>query len=436
MSYPTFQYSNYSIDYLGFTPNAIAFGESSKIGIALSNRTGYNLTSVYIYVSGRYPINDSGTQFGYLPEYYLHGSSSHKPARISWANDQTLYFEIDVSFSPGYGQPSPNLTGYSFPRSLTQMSIYIGTGEYEDYCLSLCGGINSGDEVFLSILNKRDNISASFETNRINDESTTVEFSITAASNTTDISTLKARGYVYKLYASNQHSPAQETDTQLTLSGSYSIGDIFDGTVLNKTDIITNNNFDTDDNWSFLLVISNGYETKYVYSDVPASFANVHLAGLSTGGVAFGKFSSSTQGHPLFENEYPSRLKGINVFDEDNTEIETGGLYYDKPVYMRHYHFDTANAGGVGNDKILTSYQIPDLDLFVSIKGMAYKYMYVNGSKVITGCYPIPYYGSNSNYMTCYGGITMLNGQVVAAPVYSVTENVEFFIVVEYTKTT
>lgn len=39
-------------------------------------------------------------------------------------------------------------------------------------------------------------------------------------------------------------------------------------------------------------------------------FTNVHLAGVSTGGVAFGRFSGSSQGIPKFECNYPTYLYG------------------------------------------------------------------------------------------------------------------------------
>lgn len=58
--------------------------------------------------------------------------------------------------------------------------------------------------------------------------------------------------------------------------------------------------------------------TRYISS----VFTNMHLAGVKTGGVAFGKFSSATQDNPLFECEYPA------VFSGGISEIVPTEVYY------------------------------------------------------------------------------------------------------------
>ena len=73
------------------------------------------------------------------------------------------------------------------------------------------------------------------------------------------------------------------------------------------------------------------------------SFANVHLSGCATGGVAFGKFSASTSGSPLFECEYPAVFTaGITVrgdAEEWQPTVESGfatpGTYGGTLTFVR-----------------------------------------------------------------------------------------------------
>ena len=61
---------------------------------------------------------------------------------------------------------------------------------------------------------------------------------------------------------------------------------------------------------SFLLVVTDGYETATAQISVDRAFANMHLSGKSTGGVAFGRFSTATQGSPKLECDYPAYFYG------------------------------------------------------------------------------------------------------------------------------
>lgn len=96
--------------------------------------------------------------------------------------------------------------------------------------------------------------------------------------------------------------------------------------------------FSNGSGWAFLLVLSNGLESVSARTTLGKAFANVHLSGASTGGVAFGKFSASEEGAPLFECAYPARMlggiEGVNVYMED--EVNTGGRWINgKPLYRR-----------------------------------------------------------------------------------------------------
>lgn len=68
--------------------------------------------------------------------------------------------------------------------------------------------------------------------------------------------------------------------------------------------------------------------TRYIAS----VFTNVHLAGVKTGGVAFGKFSASTLNNPSFECEYPAEFGGgfssvgNSTTSQQALGIQAGGL--------------------------------------------------------------------------------------------------------------
>jgi len=117
---------------------------------------------------------------------------------------------------------------------------------------------------------------------------------------------------------------ALPTDTAITFNATLS--NLIAG-ITDSTSAVTAS-FSAATDWYFLLTVSNGYEMTSAYGSIPRAFANVHLAGLGTGGVAFGKFSGSTEGHPLFECEFPAYFNaGIashEYHDGDVVTIEGG----------------------------------------------------------------------------------------------------------------
>lgn len=75
--------------------------------------------------------------------------------------------------------------------------------------------------------------------------------------------------------------------------------------VENSTSAISGT-FNVGTTYTLKLTITNGYETATATYTVPAALANLHLAGYETGGVAVGRFGSSTSGNPKFEVKYKS----------------------------------------------------------------------------------------------------------------------------------
>lgn len=77
--------------------------------------------------------------------------------------------------------------------------------------------------------------------------------------------------------------------------------------------------------------IGDAYD-KAVFSVLVArSFANLHLSGLATGGVAIGKFSAATYGNPLFECAFPIVLSGSKTYGPESSMPSNpveGQLYF------------------------------------------------------------------------------------------------------------
>ena len=65
-------------------------------------------------------------------------------------------------------------------------------------------------------------------------------------------------------------------------------------------------------------------------------FTNVHLAGVSTGGVCFGGYSSATEGTPKFECYYPAYLKGgiAQIGDGSGNLLELLGVEHGSIASM------------------------------------------------------------------------------------------------------
>ena len=83
--------------------------------------------------------------------------------------------------------------------------------------------------------------------------------------------------------------------------------------------------------FSFLLVVTDGIETASATCVVDRAFANLHLSGQSTGGVAIGKFSAATYGNPLFECAFPIVLSGSKTYGSESgmpSNPVEGQLYF------------------------------------------------------------------------------------------------------------
>lgn len=106
-----------------------------------------------------------------------------------------------------------------------------------------------------------------------------------------------------KLYYSDS-SPATADSDYIDLSSS--IPDLIAG-ITDSADLISQA-FGNTANWHFLLVFGDAYESASAAFSLSRAFANLHLSGATTGGAAFGGFSTSAEGDPKLESHYPAHF--------------------------------------------------------------------------------------------------------------------------------
>lgn len=134
-----------------------------------------------------------------------------------------------------------------------------------------------------------------------------------------------------------------------------SVPDVFDGYT-----------FSNGTTFAGTLTIGTAYESATQAFTVARAFANMHLSGASTGGVAFGSFSSSTEGNPLFESRYPAMFyEGIiGVTNFTAAETPTGGKWTNnKPIYRQIITGSASNA----NETVIGT--ISGIDTVIGIYG-------------------------------------------------------------------
>ena len=120
--------------------------------------------------------------------------------------------------------------------------------------------------------------------------------------------------------------------------------------------------------WNFLLVLSDSYESAQMGAQIGIAFTNMHLAGLSTGGVRFGGYCSrSTQGNPAFECDYPIYADGgIPSMDYSTTETKLPYKWIDgKAIYRKVFYTENPAPSGYTFEDT-----IEGLETVISLTGM------------------------------------------------------------------
>jgi len=135
---------------------------------------------------------------------------------------------------------------------------------------------------------------------------------------------------LYAYYAEDGEPDIASEENRISLSSkidSALTGFEKETNVIDRTD-----GWGLNSNWHFALVLTDGYETARVDAELAKAFANMHLAGLTTGGVRFGGYCSrSTQDNPAFECSYPAYFDaGIisEQYQDGDVITLTGGAFY------------------------------------------------------------------------------------------------------------
>ena len=307
MAYPVSNKGYFEVTALAFTPSVAAMGETVEYSVTIKNVSGKTIPACYINAVGKYPSTDAPGGAGSVRgSVYLHGGPSFALASIAWASGASKTFT--GSFQWTVGSYALDDSSYVLDPAITNISLSIVTdadfadGTNFDNIPGLCG--SAGE--YLTLLSKRDNPRVTLDIWREpDDEAVTVAATIRITSDVED-SVFLQRGYTAQLYYSDAHNPPTTGDSVAVLNAT--IADMLGG-IVGSTEAV-GTTFSNGANWYFTLVISNGHETSSAMTSIPRAFANVHLSGQRTGGVAFGKFSAATADNPIFECMYPAYFYG------------------------------------------------------------------------------------------------------------------------------
>lgn len=121
--------------------------------------------------------------------------------------------------------------------------------------------------------------------------------------------------------------------------------------------------------WNFLLVLSDSYESAQMGAQIGIAFTNMHLAGLTTGGVRFGGYCErSTQGQPAFECDYPIYADGgIASMDYSTTETKMPYKWIDGNDVYRVVCTTADSSAWAGREVVFPA--ITDAGTIISMTG-------------------------------------------------------------------
>lgn len=345
MALPTSDKGYFTVTALSLTPSVAAIGETVQFSVTIQNSSGKKISSCYIRMTGSYPSTDAPSGVGQISSnVYLHGGPSFAMASISWSNGSSETFTGSFTWTKGfYALDDSN---YVLSPSSANILLEIVTnadfsdGSNNDNIRNLCG--SSGE--YLHLLSKRDNPRVTMDMWRTpDDESSSVATTINITSDVSS-SVFQSRGYSAKLYYSSTNNPPTISDSTATLN--VTIAQMLAG-ITGSTSAITTT-FSNGSDWYILLVVSNGYESNSATCSIPRAFANLHLSGCTTGGIAFGKFSTSTENVPKFECMYPAYLYGgiAQIGDGGASVLTQMGVQWGQTVAQ------SVSSGGVNDYEI------------------------------------------------------------------------------------
>lgn len=174
-----------------------------------------------------------------------------------------------------------------------------------------------------------------------------------------------ATGFTMKVYYS---AGEIDTSTASSIDLTSRISDAIAG-LTNETGLIEKpDGWALGSTWNFLLVLSDSYESAQMGAQIGIAFTNMHLAGLTTGGVRFGGYCKrSTLGNPAFECDYPIYADGgIPSLDYSTTETKLPYKWIDGKVIYRKVLI----AENVTTADYYFADTVEDVDTVVAMTGM------------------------------------------------------------------
>ncbi len=338
MAYPTFDNGAFEITALSFSPSVIAPGETTQFSVTLKNVSGVAISKCRVELEATYKSSRSDGRKGSTATVFLYGSDDYYGESggfdsISWGKNVSKTFSGTVTFNLNGQFPIDtteyvmNTTDSYFWIGVTAKEFITGDGNY-DNCYTL-RGTNSE---YLTMLSYKDNPQLKFAVERTPDDESSSLATTLKLTGDTDSSLITAHGYSLKLYCVEGSSAATTSDSQVTLNCTISTA----CTGFTESTSLITQTFSNGNDYSFLLYLTNGYENAYAVGSIARAFANMHLSGCSTGGVAFGKFCKSTENNPMFECNYPAYFyKGVQGFAQGGVETAvtvSGNNYVDVAV--------------------------------------------------------------------------------------------------------
>lgn len=467
----------FTITNFSVTPSPMAYGDAFTISITLTNKTGQKLTGFELHAGARFRntvltvrqalIEEYGNDV-YSPDWYdssdgdeggcsfgiyyddINPTGWGMQKAISWPNNTAKTFTYQARFMGEANVVSfyrsrdacdaredpiaevdlntPDLSArllqmptrsYSFFNNAWSLSIsytYGSSGEdddwadfstsYADYPIVISRYWNPA--VSLSVKRGLANGSA-------NDEGERLLVTAKLSKNEyADASAMFCRLY----YEENGTATTSSSYIDLTPSISALLAGVTDDASL------ATQTFSNGSNWSFLLVFGDDYETASAPASIALAFANVHMSGASTGGVAFGRFSSSSEGNPKFECAYPATFEqpvnadgGIEgVTNYASGEVATGGTWIDgKPIYRYTAVFTASIGSSATNIHAIPSGHDKTIRL----------------SLLMDNIRPVPYWATSTYWASIY-----ISGNNIRAQAGSSEQKSHSFVLImEYTRT-
>ena len=381
--YGTCQYGTLTIEYEYATPltvieylvadkTMIALGESVGVSASIRNITESEISAVQLQVvrdvdGADVAIGDAVSVDVTIPaaETALINQTLTIPAWANPARATQLYVQVSITgadYAPDTLQgkvpaANANPTDSSVPLvALAAGSSATAIAEKAALCTALDARYNPTIETFSVSRATQHPIDGWIKSD--NGVNTMTDLKIDLGSGAT--------GFTMKVYYGTGEI---DTSTAQSIDLTSRISDAIAG-MTNATGVIEKpDGWALGSAWNFLLVLTDGYESAQMGAQIGIAFTNMHLAGLTTGGVRFGGYCTrSEQGKPAFECSYPIYADGgIASMDYSTTETKMPYKWIDGKDVYRVVCTTADSSAWAGREVVFSA--ITDAETIISMTG-------------------------------------------------------------------